>query len=116
MNISGAISDSAALGELGSRIARHRLNRNLTQAMLAAEAGVSRPTVQRIERGESTQMSNFIRILRALKLLENLDAMIPMPAASPVQQVRMRGRVRQRASTPSAKDKQPSEWTWGEES
>ena len=58
-------SDDAALETLGRRLARHRLNRNLTQAALAAQAGVSTPTVQRIEQGHSSQAANLIRILRA---------------------------------------------------
>ena len=109
------MSDRAALKELGSRIARHRLNKNLTQAALAAEAGVSTPTVQRIEQGKSTQASNLIRILRALKLLANLEILIPEPAVSPIQQVKMRGKLRQRASSPSEEKERPSEWTWGDE-
>ena len=71
---------------LGRRLARHRLNRNLTQAALAAEAGVSKLTVHRIEQGHSLQAVNLIRILRALGLLDNLDAVVPEPAISPIQQ------------------------------
>lgn len=113
MKISRDTSDRAALRELGSRIARHRLNRNLTQAALAAQAGVSTPTVQRIEQGNSTQAANLLRILRALKLLENLEALIPEPAVSPIQQARLRGRVRQRASSPSsALGERSPEWRW----
>jgi transcriptional regulator with XRE-family HTH domain len=107
-------SDDAALRALGRRLARHRLNRNLTQAALAAEAGVSTLTVQRIEQGRSLQAANLIRILRALGLLGNLDALVPEPAISPIQQARMRGRVRQRASSRSGKPEPPAEWSWGD--
>ena len=100
---------------LGRRLARHRLNRNLTQAALAAEAGVSALTVQRIERGHSLQAANLIRILRALGLLDNLDALVPEPAISPIQQARMRGRVRQRASSRPGRPEPPTEWSWGDE-
>ena len=108
-------SDDAALEALGRRLARHRLNRNLTQAALAAQAGVSTPTVQRIEQGHSSQASNLIRILRALGLLGNLDALVPEPPASPIQQARMRGRIRQRASSSSGKPATPVDWSWGDE-
>ena len=100
---------------LGRRLARHRLNRNLTQAAVAAEAGVSTLTVQRIEQGHSSQAANLIRILRALGLLENLDALVPEPAISPVQQARMRGRIRQRASSRSDRPEPPTDWAWGDE-
>ena len=107
------MSDLAALRELGSRMGRHRLNKNLTQAAVASQAGVSTPTVQRIEQGKSTQASNLIRILRALKLLDNLDALVPEPAGSPIQQARLRGKVRQRASSPSSGIREPPpEWRW----
>ncbi len=108
-------SDDGALRALGRRLARHRLNRNLTQAEVAAEAGVSTLTVQRIEQGRSSQATNLIRILRALGLLDNLDALVPEPAISPVQQARMRGRIRQRASSRSGKPEPPAEWSWGDE-
>jgi len=107
-------SDAAALEELGRRIARHRLNRNLTQEALATEAGISTPTLQRMERGRSSQTSSLVRVLRALDLIGNLDALVPEPAISPVQQARMHGRARQRASSPTMKeDKEP--WSWGDD-
>ena len=115
MRITAHTSDQAALQALGRRLARHRLNRNLTQATLAARAGVSTLTVQRIERGHSLQAANVIRILRALGLLDNLDALVPEPAISPVQQARMRGRIRQRASSRPGKPEPSTDWVWGDE-
>ena len=66
MTIDDQMSDEALLRELGHRLARHRLNRNMTQAALAHEAGVSRSTVARLESGESTQLTNLLRILRGI--------------------------------------------------
>ena len=40
MNITRQATDALILGELGGRIAKTRLDHNLTQAQLAAEAGV----------------------------------------------------------------------------
>ncbi len=111
MKINDTLSDAAVLEELGQRIARYRLNRNMTQGALATESGVSTPTVQRLENGQSTQASNLIRILRTLHLLENLDALVPEPAISPLQQARMQGKTRQRASSPR-KRQTPTRWTW----
>lgn len=113
MKISRDLSDRAILRELGGRLARHRLNRNLAQAALAAQAGVSTPTVQRIEQGKSAQASNLIRILRALRLLNHLDTLVPEPPVSPIQQAKLRGKVRQRASSPSSGIRESSpEWRW----
>ena len=108
-------SDDATLGELGSRIARYRLDRNLTQAELAQEAGVSMRTLQRIEGGESTHVSNLIRILRTLRLLENLESLVPEPAMSPIQQMKMQGKQRSRASSRTRKPEKKAPWSWGDE-
>ena len=117
MKISAHTSDSAAMREIGTRIARHRLNRNLTQATLAAEAGVSVPTVHRLEQGKSCQASSLIRVLRVLKLLDHLDGLVPEPPASPIQQLKMRGRLRRRASSAARTHirQRPAAWTWGDE-
>lgn len=115
MNFLESTSDDATLNELGSRIARYRLNGNSTQDALAREAGVSKQTVHRVEHGHSIQVSNLIRILRALGLLENLEALIPEPAISPIQQVRMDGKRRQRASSASARRDRKTTWSWGDE-
>lgn len=109
-------SDRATLEELGNRLSRYRLNRNLTQGALAGEAGLSLRTVIRIEQGESVQFTSIIRVLRALGLLANLDAFVPEPPVSPIQQASMRGKRRQRASSPREERtgrKEP--WSWGDE-
>ena len=115
MRFTENISDRAALKELGSRIARYRLNANWTQDTLAREAGVSKRTLHRVEHGHSIQASNLIRILRALRLLENLESLVPEPAVSPIQQVRMQRKLRQRASSSSGESKQSGPWSWGED-
>ncbi|MFH1945638.1 MAG: helix-turn-helix transcriptional regulator, partial [Acidobacteriota bacterium] len=46
------MGDKAILEELGERVMRQRLNRDITQADLAENAGISRGALQRIERGD----------------------------------------------------------------
>jgi len=108
-------SDRAILEALGARIARCRLNRNLTQEAFAERAGVSRPTVARLESGHSTTLSNLIRILRALDLVKNLDRLIPEPPISPIQQLKTQKQQRVRASRASAVAEQGAPWKWGDE-
>ncbi len=115
MKLLNNISDEAALRELGNRVAQYRLNLNLTQGALAEEAGVSKRTLHRVERGDSTHVTNLIRILRALGLLGNLESLIPEPAISPIQQVKMQGKNRKRASSRSEKSKQKKPWSWGDD-
>jgi transcriptional regulator with XRE-family HTH domain len=117
MKISGKLSDEAVLRELGSRLASARLARNLTQASLAEQAGVSKRTVERIESGEgAARLSGLVRILRALELADRLDAVVPEPTRSPVEQLKQEGRRRKRASGSRTSAPVPRVWTWGDES
>lgn len=111
MKFTQTLSDAAVLQELGSRLAQYRLNQNLTQQAVAGEAGISLRTLNRIECGEPSQTSNVLRVLRVLGLLDNLEAVVPEPPVSPIQQLKLRGKVRQRAtsaSTPAVAEP----WTW----
>jgi transcriptional regulator with XRE-family HTH domain len=109
------LSDEAVLQEIGLRITQYRLNQDKTQVALAQEAGVSNRTLTRVEHGHSVQSSSLIRILRALQLVENLGTLIPESAVSPVQQLKMQGKRRQRASSKSTKSKKEAPWSWGDE-
>jgi putative transcriptional regulator len=115
MIIENNLSDEATLQAVGGRVSQYRLNRNLTQAQLARSAGISLSTMNRIESGRSAQFSNLIRVLRALDLLQNMESLIPEPAISPIQQVKLQGRARKRArpSTNKENGKRSSQaWTW----
>ncbi|MBK6942159.1 MAG: helix-turn-helix domain-containing protein [Planctomycetes bacterium] len=108
-------ADEAVLGQLGQRLAQLRLAANQTQAQLAGVAGVSQRTVARIEDGESTQLTNWIRVLRALGLLANLDRLVPAPGPSPLAQLEAKSKVRRRASTKRAPRGTPRPWSWDDE-
>jgi transcriptional regulator with XRE-family HTH domain len=119
MPIDPTTPDPALLAELGHRLARQRLDRNLSQDDLAREAGVSKRTLHRMEHGHSAQMTNWIRVLRALGLLANLEQFLPAPAPSPMQQLKLQGKLRRRASSVApaqVHDKgKPKPWTWGDD-
>jgi len=107
-------SNEALLTQLGQRLLQYRLNKNMTQATLAKEAGVSGRTINRVEHGHSIQLSNLIRILRSLELLENLSALVPEPAVSPMQQLKLQGKSRIRASS-TTKSEENEAWSWGDD-
>ena len=107
-------SDDAVLTELGARLERARLDVDMTQARLAEEAGVSKSTVERLEKGSSVQLSNLIRILRVLGLLKNLDDLVPAVGPRPVELLDMQGKQRQRASG-RRKHAADGDWTWRDE-
>jgi transcriptional regulator with XRE-family HTH domain len=119
MHIDELMTDAAVLAELGRRLARHRLERNWTQAELAAEAGIGQATVQRAERGESVQMTSMIKLLRTLELLGGLDVAVPESIDLPIAQLeraqrRVRGRASGRRRRRTESGEQP--WRWGGES
>ena len=115
MEFTNTLSDNAVLALLGERISTHRLNKNLTQAQLAKEAGVSHSTLTRIEAGDASNTTNLIRVLRALGILENLEQVVPEPGVSPIQQLKLDGKARQRARQPTTSKKTESAsgpWAW----
>lgn len=116
MKSAESLQESSALQLIGERVARRRLERNLTQAELATSAGVSKRTLERLEAGESTQLSNFLRILRALDLLDGIDSLLPELPPSPIDQLRLKGRQRKRASSARETDSPQAPWTWNDES
>ncbi|WP_295389258.1 helix-turn-helix transcriptional regulator [uncultured Thiodictyon sp.] len=114
MNITAQLTDDAILRELGARLAATRLAQNLTQAAVAEQAGVSKRTLERLESGEvATQLSGFLRVCRALGLAERLELLVPAPTPSPMAQLKLEGRRRQRASGKPTAARETGAWTWG---
>ncbi|MDR7193292.1 helix-turn-helix transcriptional regulator [Luteimonas terrae] len=107
-----------SLAQLGSQLAALRVARNLTQAELAEQAGVSKRTVERLEAGATaTQLSTFLRVCGVLGLEGRLAQLVPEPVDSPVAQLRQQRRTRQRASgaskdAPAPKAKPGKGWSW----
>jgi transcriptional regulator with XRE-family HTH domain len=117
MKIDARMTDDALLKLIGERLARLRLSKNLTQEQLAEQAGLGLRTLQRLELGTSaTQLSGFIRICRALDLIERFEVLIPEATASPVARLKLHSRQRQRASRRKSEAAKPMKWTWGENS
>lgn len=110
--LSTLMTDDAILAELGRRLARCRIDRQLTQAELAHQAGVSKRTVERIEAGASTQMVSVIRISRVLDLIPGLDQWIPQPGLRPMDLIGRKGKTRQRASSGRKTAGADKPWTW----
>jgi transcriptional regulator with XRE-family HTH domain len=116
MKMTKQATDEAILAELGGRLAKIRLDRNLTQAELATQAGVSKRTVERLETGAvATQLSGFIRVCRVLDVIERFELLVPEPMPSPVAQLKLAGRKRQRASTSKPNHPTGIKWQWGPE-
>lgn len=115
MSVENLMDDQSVLTEIGQRLYQRRIALDLTQAALAREAGVSKRTIERVEAGESTQTATLIRILRVLKLLHNLDALLPPAGPRPMDLLKLQGKQRQRASSKKRKAQRESDWSWGDE-
>lgn len=111
------LTDDAVLARLGERLAQVRLRRELTQRELAAEAGVGATTVERIEGGKSVTLANFVRVLRALGLQDQLLNLAPEPSLRPAELAERAGRPRRRVSSRRRRDPTapPAPFTWGDE-
>lgn len=114
MKIDGLFTDEAILAELGGRLAQRRLELQLTQEMLAEQAGVSKRTVERIEAGSTAQMSTLIRVLRVLELLDRLETLVPEAGPRPMDLARLKGKARKRASG-RRQTANAGPWQWGDE-
>ena len=113
MNISNSLTDEAILAELGARITRRRLDLQMTQAAVAQKAGVAKRTLERMEAGETADMSTMIRIFRVLDLLPALDQALPESKPGPIELMEHKGKERQRASSPGRQSATRKPWTWG---
>lgn len=112
MRIIGNENEKDILQELGTRIRQHRLTLNLTQAELAKRCGISSSTEIRIENGDDSKISNYIKILRALNMVSNFDLLI-----SETQQD-FKAIFEEKPKRQRAKPKKPkteASWTWGED-
>lgn len=115
MKIINALTDETILAEIGERIARRRLEFQLTQAVLAREAGIAKRTLERVEAGETAQLTTIIRIFRVLDLLSKLDQMLAESNLGPIAVMTGKGKVRKRASSHERSSAPEQAWAWGDD-
>jgi len=81
---------------IGENIRALRLQKNLTQQALAAQAGVSLSALRHLESGQGANLSTLIRVVRALDRHEWLQALAPQVTINPLHMTSALG-TRQRA-------------------
>lgn len=96
--------------DIGERIARIRLSRNISQEALAEKTGLTRRTLSRLETGQGATLDTLIRVLRGLGLESHLEALLPNPGIQPARRLAGKGHERQRARTTTADNDEP--WAW----
>ncbi len=115
MKLNAANTDQTLSKLIGDRLGQLRLQKNLTQEQLAEQAGLGLRTVQRLELGTAaTQLSGFLRVCRVLGLMDRFELLLPETIVSPLSQLKLRGKERQRATPVKPKPGGKKPWTWGE--
>jgi transcriptional regulator with XRE-family HTH domain len=112
MKITGLLTDDAVLAELGARIAGRRVALQLTQAAVAEQAGIAKRTLERMEAGLTSQLATLVRVLRVLDAASELDGLIPESGPRPMDLLKRKSKIRQRASKPRAPKPTGKQWRW----
>lgn len=93
-----SMTNSAIEQEIGKRIKKERLKRNMTQLELGRKTGLSRVSISKIESGKGSSLSSILEILRMLNLLHFLDNLFPSSELSPLEILKIQNKeVRHRA-------------------
>ena len=100
--------------EIGYRLAQLRLSRNITQSMLAKEAGIGLRTLRRLEAGGPATLDTFLRVALALDLGDTILAVLPAAQIRPIERVSRAGFQRLRARPRPELDRGPA-WKWGDD-
>ncbi len=87
-------SDTDVMRELGRRLKALRKARGYSQAEAARLSGIGRRTLYSAEQGENPTLLTLVRLLRTYSRLGALDAFIPAPEVSPIQELERRERRR----------------------
>lgn len=83
--------------DLGEKLKRLRLHKNLDQRTLAERASVSVRALRNLEGGEGSTVRTLLRVLRALGRESWLQTVAPVPTINP-ESFTTRNSARQRAS------------------
>ena len=114
MIITRLLTDDAVLAELGARIAGRRIELQLTQAAVAEQAGIAKRTLERMEAGQTSQLATLVRVLRVLDAASGLDNLIQESGPRPMDLLKQKGKVRQRASGKRTAKATGKPWHWDE--
>lgn len=112
MRITAFLDDEKIILELGERIKAARIRASKTQAQLALESGVAKSTIERAEKGESIQLLNIVKIMRALNCISNLETILPSTELSPLEYANEKS-LPLRVRSPSPK--YSGSFKWGDE-
>lgn len=107
-----SLTDKAIIRMLGGHLKRLRLDANMTQKQLAADAGVALSCVASLETGRGSTLSTLVAVLRVLGALEMIESLTEQDEVSPIEYARfLQGRrKRQRASGTKRQKEEDAPW------
>jgi len=79
-----SLSNADVVSEIGIRLKKERINKKLTQRQLAGKAGIRLFTVKKKKKGNSVSVNMLVAVMRVLRLLSNLELLLPEQQISPV--------------------------------
>ena len=82
---------------IGKKLQEYRVSKNISQKQLAEITGVSRSRISDIENGSPSSLVSLIEIMRALKILDNFELLIPAVVKSPREVLKETLKKRKRA-------------------
>jgi transcriptional regulator with XRE-family HTH domain len=110
MKIDTLTPEPEILRELGRRLARIRKQQRFTQEELAKQAGLGVATLRRIETGQDSQFSSWIKLLRVLNMLSAIELLLPENYNSPLTEA-IAEKQRKRGSPVNSVG--ATDWEWG---
>ena len=79
-----ALTDAAILTQIGQKLKEARIERNVSQKVLAERSGLSAFSISQMENGRNTSLLSLVMVLRALNLLDILEGLLREKPISPV--------------------------------
>jgi transcriptional regulator with XRE-family HTH domain len=70
--------------ELGRRLQRLRLSKNVDQRTVAEKAGITHAALQNLEAGRGSSVKTLVRTLKALNYLDGIEILAPEPTINPL--------------------------------
>lgn len=94
------LSDKQILTQLAARLKDYRIRKHYTQKELATKSGISLNSIQNLEQGEMVSLRVLLPVLRTLKLVGNIETLVPDVSLSPIQLFKQQREQKQRVKKP----------------
>jgi transcriptional regulator with XRE-family HTH domain len=92
------LSDNILTEKIGAFVKHHRLQKNISQTILAKRANISRSTLSILEHGGTTSVATLLQVLRILDQLHVMDSFTIHDTISPIAMVQEEAKKRTRVS------------------